>query len=787
MRSPTDTRGATAPAARGEAAEATERAAPPLLASRSRESSTGTRDSLATEPIEAEPGIVLEGRVLELAAGAERASGIPAAGVTVWGAQGLRGLGADAGSAPSATTGADGGFRLVLADDGKRPRALELVVEGDERFLHASLKLRLEPGESRRVGLVLARHAHGDLTGRTIDLRGEPIAGVEVALLGWDESGSSLVPQQTARSDENGAFRLECVNDVNELEAQKSGYALLHANRPVQGADGRFEPLELVLCAQAALRIVVVDPAGEPVPDVHVSVAVAAPERFGASRSRMDGLRQNRRAATDATGTALLPVIWADQHVRVSLDIAREGEGITGLGAFERVSNGRPVFEPEEGGVPLFVEPSSERTLHVELAGRYRIRGRVVEEDGSAFREPWVSVRTIDRPRSAPGSLEQTRRGDERGVFELELLSHRPLGQLLVTATDTGPRTLNPTSIPTKSASVVIELSARPGGVDDLELVMSATRAIAGRIVCEPPEVRAAIRAYPRAGGLPYGDLVNGTSRYAMSSKGGFRLPGLPAGRYDLEVMPSSRYPVVWVPDVEAGTEGLTVVLEGSRPARVTVEVAPSEGELDETILLRGRLRPDGVAPDAPELPVRATRSDPEGWPPDMLQLWYGGGGRIDEVGWTAYELVPMRENPTTLELDEGLYWLGVKARAQDGNYTFPIGTGLVRVGAGEHHLRFELGPGASVEGRVTGVAPGSELCAALARAGELLVLDVRREKMSATCELGHDGWFRFPLVPVGALELRVGTRAELLAGRWLRREELRAERGAIVSVEVEL
>ena len=748
---------------------------------------TGARVALSSEPSHAEGGIVLEGRVLELATGAALERGTPASGATVALDQGMLRLGEDEGGPPSVKSGDDGTFRFELPDEGKRPLTRVLFVAGDERLRYASVKCRLEEGESRRGGLVLARYEHGELAGRTLDVRGQPVAGVEVVLLGLDETGETVVPGLTALSDGAGAFRFGRTSEVHELEAKKPGYTLIDALRPTQREDGRWEPLEVVLCAEGALRVQVVDPAGEPVPDVQVSATVAAPERYGLTNRSWSNLTKPRSAKTDPAGTALLSSVWADQRLRVSLYLAREGEDAVRLAEFERLEGEKAVPERAEGGAPLVVEHGRERTLRIELAGRYRIHGRVLEQDGSAFREPWVTVRTLDRPRFASGSLEQARRGDERGRFELELFALEPLGLVLVAATDTGPRAFIPGSAPAKSAWTVIDLSARPTVADELTLVMSATGAIGGRIVSDPPEVGLSIRAHPCSGELPFGGLVNGASRFATSRKGEFRLAGLPAGRYDLEVVPSARYPTVWVRDVEAGTEGLTIALAGKRPARVTVEVTLSEGELGETILLTGKLEPHGAAPEVPELPAQGTQREPRGWPPDLLQLWSGGGGHTDEVGWTNYVLAPMKENPTTLELDEGFYWIGAKAKAKDGNLTFPIGTGLVRVGAGEHRLRFELGPGASVEGRVTGAALGSDLCVALAHAGRLLELDVRREEMKTMAELGHDGWFRFPLVPVGELELRVGTRADLLAGRWLARQELRTARGVTASVEIDL
>jgi hypothetical protein len=774
-------------------AEHPEQARPPtvepagvaLAASReSTENQTGEREALPVETLEA--GIVLEGRVIELPAGAAR-EGTPAAGVTVARAQGFEGLGYDEEEdeqPPGAKSGADGTFRLVLPDEEKRPLELELVVEGDERFRHASVKCRLEAGESRRSGLVLARYEHGALTGRTIDVGRQPVAGVEVVLLGWDEAGDEMVPQRTALSDEGGSFLFERTREVAELAARKPGYTLLEARRPAQREYGTWEPLEVVLCARGALRLLVEDPAGEPVPDVQVFVTVAAPERF-ASSDGWSSLRRPSGGITDATGT-IVSNVWADQRLEVVLQRA-VGEDSVHLLTFERVEGDRPVPSPERRGTPLFVEPDGERTVRVVLAERRRLRGRVLDADGAAFREPWVSARTLDRPRLDTGVFHQRQRADERGRFELDLVAQRPLGTVLVTANDTGPLSFVPGATPGKSAWAVVDVSAPLGPEDELTLVMRATGAIGGRIVCDPPPVGVQVRAHPRDAVPPFGGLVNGASPFAHSRKGEFRIAGLPAGRYDLEVTPGERFPTVWVRDVAAGTEGLTVVLEGTRPARVTVEVTLSEGELAEALLLTGKLRPHGAPPDAPELPAQAAQTEPWGWPRHVLGHWSGGGGRTDELGWTNYTLAPMPFNPTTLELDEGLYWLGAKARAKDGNSAFPVGTGLVRVSAGEHRLRFELGPSGAVEGRVTGAQPDGDLFVALARKGELLELDVRRSEAAPVAELGHDGWFRFPFVPAGELELRVGTRAELLAGRWLRREELCVARGATLAVEVDL
>lgn len=171
-----------------------------------------------------------------------------------------------------------------------------------------------------------------------------------------------------------------------------------------------------------------------------------------------------------------------------------------------------------------------------------------------------------------------------------------------------------------------------------------------------------------------------------------------------------------------------------------------------------------------------------------MLGLWYGESGRTDKRGKMSFDLTSAKQFPHTLELDEGLGWIGVKAKTADGDYTFPVGTGLVRLNAGEHELTFHQSPGSRVEGRVLGVPPNAGLFVAIATPeGDLLPLDVRRDELREMTELGAPGTFAFSLVPEGDRELRVGTRQELAAGRWRLREPFEARRGAPVRLEVEL
>lgn len=379
--------------------------------------------------------------------------------------------------------------------------------------------------------------------------------------------------------------------------------------------------------------------------------------------------------------------------------------------------------------------------------------------------------------------------GDGEGRFTLDLACAWPLGRVRVTARDfpEGRRSLTQTADPTRAAQADLDLRGRASGTEQLTLVLEPTLAITGRVEAPSGEdaVQASVRVHAAAAfpGFP----PRAASVPVYTRKGAFHLPGLAPGRYDLEVQPSSRFPRTWVRGVEAGTEDLVILLEGTRPVRVTVEVGSAAGELEETILLCGSFRPSGEPPPVPELAPSVTLSALEGWPAGMLTLWSGGGGRSDLNGQSSHTLTPMKTNPTTLELDEGLWWIGAKARLKDGTYAFPIGTGLVQLAPGEYRLRFELTRCGTLEGRVQGALPGRGLAAALAHAGALLVLDVGKREMFPLCELGADGSFRFPLVPAVPLELRVGTRAELLGGRWTERRSLLPEAGETLTVLVGL
>jgi hypothetical protein len=270
------------------------------------------------------------------------------------------------------------------------------------------------------------------------------------------------------------------------------------------------------------------------------------------------------------------------------------------------------------------------------------------------------------------------------------------------------------------------------------------------------------------------------------SRDGGFVVAGLEAGTYDLRVQPGAQYAERWVRDVDAGRQGLEIRLESLLPVHVTIDVRVRDGEAERIILLNARPRSwSGATDDVPALQRVAEYSKPGGWPTGIFGRGYGGGGFLDQRTVGSYCLVPTTENSTELSLDEGLCWLGAQGTDRQGVPYFPIGTGLVRVESGEYHVTFELAAAVPVEGRLVGPDVLGLAVGIAHRGGKLIELDVGTEELRPDREVGADGSFSFPAVPVGDHELWVGTPTELAAGSPSHRQALTVDRKGVPFLEV--
>jgi hypothetical protein len=437
------------------------------------------------------------------------------------------------------------------------------------------------------------------------------------------------------------------------------------------------------------------------------------------------------------------------------------------------------------------LEPGRETRLRIAVGARSRIRGRALRQDGSPVPTPVARVFAPRQPGGSDARAVAFVRGDEEGRFELAWSAFAPLGLGRLTVSDQDLM-FGFGSSPGEAAPLIgsLELDLGTPPAEELLVVLEPTLAIDGRVL--DPDGRGA-RATVRV--LPHGapslhQLMSmcGVQTHSWAeADGSFRFVGLPAGRFDVVAI-SGDWARAVLEDVPAGASDLALRFSVPRPVAIEVEIVCPAAELAQAIVLRGELDAlDGAGIDAPPLAAQTSCTDPLGWPESALGLYYGSEGDITELGNVRFDYWPIKGSSTTIQLDEGLYWLGAKGKAASGAQCFPVGTGLVRVSAGTYKLRFELAPTSSVEGRVLGPAAADLSAALYLPDGRPLPLDVRREVMRAEAELGAQGTFYFERVPIGELELRLGTAEELRANRsrWSRRIEVRL--GEPLALEIEL
>jgi hypothetical protein len=316
-------------------------------------------------------------------------------------------------------------------------------------------------------------------------------------------------------------------------------------------------------------------------------------------------------------------------------------------------------------------------------------------------------------------------------------------------------------------------------------MVLRAGQSITGRMIDgDGKPVRGKIEYYLPGEGP---ETPRASAWFFTKEDGTFTVTGLVGGTYDLRAVPFQRLAAMWVRGVKSGSQGLAICCVREREARVTIDVALRDGEPKELIACETQLWPRVDVPGVPRLESSASYSDPTGWPELAMRTWTGGGGEQEARGAIFFNESLIKQNPSALFVDQGLYWFGAQASDKQGNHYFPIGTGLVRVDPGEYHLRFELTVATTVHGHVHASDPlGQGVGIAHAGLG-LLNLDVGTRRLERYRELGADGWFSFALVPVGEHELWIGTPAELEAGKPSSRQPLTVSRETMPPLDVEV
>ena len=169
-----------------------------------------------------------------------------------------------------------------------------------------------------------------------------------------------------------------------------------------------------------------------------------------------------------------------------------------------------------------------------------------------------------------------------------------------------------------------------------------------------------------------------------------------------------------------------------------------------------------------------------------MQSMWYGGAGSQHGIGHTSFSLAHSKEARRSFPLNPGTYWFGAQARGEDGLGFAQVGTGLVRIVEGDYRVTLKLRPKVSLTGVLRTEQPMANLAVALAMSdGALLPLDVSMDSMASIVDVGRLGDFRLENAPAGTFELRVGTRAELMAGKAQVTREIQLIPGEPMEVEI--
>jgi hypothetical protein len=713
--------------------------------------------------------IVLAGVVLDFAPGSAD-KGTPAPNVAIRGREGWMGEGAEL---PAVQTGADGRFRVEIADPGRRPLHFLLLTDGSASLRPAASNRDLQPGQSQDLEIVLERYPKGDLAGVTVDPRDRPVPSVHVT------AHFGQVARE-AESDPEGRFRFpdaEAGEPFEFLEARRDGYMLLRSKRPVRMPQGGWEPMRVVLAPTARLVVRVVDERGEGLADHAVDPAVSPWESAGSHRLEFDS-RSQVTGTTGPDGRIAFDPVWAEQRLAIEIR-PPEGRGAAVASAYGRERDGTLLPEEAADGRPIVLRAGEERELTAKLAPRLRIAGVVVDEAGRPAAQKFVGLQG-NRELPDAARLDLSARSDGEGRFAFEIPQTRAGGLVRVRASD--QETFGFRRRGTKVASRTLDLAREP--TTDLVLVLAPGLRIAGHVLApDGSGVGGQVIAYSTRETAEVDPWGTGS----MTSKdGAFALEALEPGAYDLWARPSAQYGEVRLNGVEAGREDVEIRVPSLRAAHVTIDVRVRGGEADKLYVLSARTwtrtgEPEGGA----ELPAEAAYGEPGAWPRSVVGMLYGAGGFSDERGVCTYSITPVKALPVELDLDEGLYWLGVKGADRLGRELFPTGTGCLHVGPGPHRLVFELAPSVPVEGRFLGENV-VDLAVGVARRGKLLDLDPGHGDLRPFRLVGADGGFRFAAVPVGENEIWFGSPADLGAGRAPHRKPLRLDAQVAPFLEID-
>lgn len=733
---------------------------PPSLSDRSAASPPGeARASLeVVRDSPAESGVLLTGRLVRGTPGEPpRPDASPVAGRTVTCRLRFREIG-------EATTDAEGAFRIEFERPADGPLELTLGTKRGEDVQRLWRTIALSAEESKRHGIVLAERGFAASAGRVVDLGGRPVPDV---LVEFARAGVSVT------TDGEGRFEAPAIRTVHAPNASLAGWVMLESPQLVLLEDGTWEPTEIVMAGTAELGVRVVDSEGAGVAGEALVLDVAPGERHSAVESRVAPLAEVKtwRATTDDLGQATFHGAPAQLLLRVAH---------RGLEYEARTPQGQLVAQGAAGGAAkgasssLVLQPGALAACTLEMGTRLRLRGLVLEPDGTPSPAARVQVHAV-----APGAeversslVKKIRSGDD-GRFELETFCKHGVAQVLVRAQSTvgerpAKRMFSSARLPDPLCCGWLTLPVERDPAAEVRLQLDALQSISGRAIELARTGRTSAHVEVRYVGDD--DAVKRFLRVTLyrrklQSDGSFKISGLPPGRYDVHMRASDGGRGT-VESVAAGTEGLEVPLSRPAPARVTLRFE-YDAPLKTVDYFHGALKEHLASPErVPALGSTVRLHLPEGYPADHQGHFVGVGGSDTALGATSDRHRRSESKEVELMVAPGIHRFGAFAHGENGAQSFPMGTDLVRIEpGGEHVITFAFTPCARLRGRVAVENPAELLLSLVRPDGVPVAVDVGRSRRSELIHLRSDGSFDLPAIPAQALQVRVGTRQDFDRG----------------------
>lgn len=691
----------------------------------------------------------------------------------------------------------EGRFRFELEHAFELPTAFMISAGGgDSGFLEWSRRIDFAAGVDtvRDVRVLLVEPC--PVTGRVVDPQGRPVAGASLRV----DGGPPAV------SDASGRFVLAGVSDEllaqprhleESVAAELDGWDLLAVEVPGFDGDGVWGGVQVVMTGAGSLAVQALGSDGQPVAGLEVVLAVLRDERFGARPERVLGFKKRAMyATTDAEGRVRFERVPADVHLVVDVQDQRYTAVVAaGQGGAPRLAAARA-----SAGRPLVVATGEDRAVELVMDRTLRLTGRVLEVDGTGSPEAELVLRLEAPADTPPGATDPALtpfrvRTDAEGRFDERLhvlgdahaftaYARSRVGERPSYSMFGGTVYADPLMV----ASARVEL-ASAGDEVDLQLQLARAEGIAGTVVDAQgaPVKFARVRVLDRPGGREatsaLGHGIGGTTPEA----GTFTLDLLLPGTYTVEAT-SSAHGVAEVEGVQTGAEGLVVRFGEAPPATVTLEVV-CERPIGTLSVSRARLDADAeLAARAPLLGSSAEFRDPVRFPPSA-SLIVSGTTSFTDGGYRGRFHVELWPEPRkTFTVAPGLHWFAARGSDGDGARLFPMGTGPVRLGAGEHRITLHLVPTAAVDVRVEGADAGPPLVLrARTASGEVVPCGGIDGWPRAHFDLASDGTVVLESVPAVPLQLELGTWAELDAGTPRARAAVHPEPGERTGVVMEV